>query len=58
MSKLAEIAVGRLDLLNLAVLLRSRSENKTGSGGESIVAVVLTRNLKEKLSVTYNKVET
>ena len=57
MSKPAEAAIGRSDLLDSVSLLRLKSGNKTGSRGVAIVVVALTGDLEGELSVVYNKAE-
>jgi len=58
MSKPAGTAMGRSDLFDSVVLLRLKSENKTGSRGVAIVVVALTGDLEGELSVVCNKAET
>ena len=58
MSKLTEVAVGILDLLDSTILLSLRLEKGASKEGKSLVIVVLNKNLEEELLVIYSKAET
>ena len=58
MSKFADVAMGRSDLLNSATLLSSILGKETGNGGGSIVARALTKDLEGSSSVAHSKAKT